>query len=105
MILAMETGGDLASLALLDGVEVVAERAFRHRMSLSRDLMPALDELRARAGAGWDDVQAVAVGLGPGSYTGLRIGVVTAKALAWASNRPLLGISSLAALVAPCLAP
>jgi tRNA threonylcarbamoyladenosine biosynthesis protein TsaB len=105
MILAMETGGELASLALLDGMDVVGERAFRHRMSLSKDLMPAADELLARAGAGWDDVEAVAVGLGPGSYTGLRIGVVTAKALAWASDRPILGISSLAALAAPHLAP
>jgi tRNA threonylcarbamoyladenosine biosynthesis protein TsaB len=105
MILALETGGDLASVALLDGLDVVAERAFRHRMSLSRDLMPAIEALLAEARVVWADVEAVAVGLGPGSYTGLRIGVVTAKALAWASDRPVLGISSLAALVAPDLAP
>jgi tRNA threonylcarbamoyladenosine biosynthesis protein TsaB len=101
MILALETGGNLASLSLLDGVEVVAERSFRHRMSLSRDLMPAIDQMLAAAEVPWEDVDAVAVGLGPGSYTGLRIGLVTAKTLAWASDRPLLGISSLAALVAP----
>lgn len=105
MILALETGGDLASLALLDGMDLVAERAFRHRMTLSRDLMPAVDELLAGAAVEWAQVDAVAVGLGPGSFTGLRIGVVTAKALAWAAGRPVLGISSLAALVAPHLAP
>ena len=105
MILALETGGDLASMALLAGLDLAAERAFRHRMSLSRDLMPAVDELLAQAGVAWDEIEAVAVGLGPGSYTGLRIGVVTAKGLAWASGRPVLGISSLAALVAPHLAP
>jgi tRNA threonylcarbamoyladenosine biosynthesis protein TsaB len=105
MILALETGGDLASLALLDGPDIVAERAFWHRMSLSRELMPAIAALLAEARAAWGDVEATAVGLGPGSYTGLRIGVVTAKALSWASGRPVLGISSLAALVAPHLAP
>jgi tRNA threonylcarbamoyladenosine biosynthesis protein TsaB len=105
MILAMETGGDLASLALLDGVDVVAERAFRHRMSLSRDLLPAIDQLLAAAEVPWAAVEAVAVGLGPGSYTGLRIGLVTAKSLAWAADRPVVGISSLAALVAPYPAP
>src|SRR5688572_7644865 len=105
MILALETGSSLASLALMDGLDIVAETAFRHRMVLSRDLMPAIDELLAGAGAAWDDVEAVAVGLGPGSFTGLRIGVVTAKALAWAARRAVLGISSLAALAAPHLAP
>ena len=105
MILALETGGELASVALLAGLDLVAERAFRHRMSLSRDLMPAVDALLAQAQVAWDEIEAVAVGLGPGSYTGLRIGVVTAKGLAWASGRPVLGISSLAALVAPHLAP
>src|SRR5260370_4567808 len=74
-------------------------------MSLSRGLMPAIEALLAEARVVWGDVEAVAAGLGPGSYTGLRIGVVTAKALAWASDRPVLGISSLAALVAPHLAP
>src|SRR5260370_36616798 len=74
-------------------------------MSLSRGLMPAIEALLAEARVVWDDVEAVAAGLGPGSYTGLRIGVVTAKALAWASDRPGLGISSPAPLVAPHLAP
>lgn len=105
MILALETGGDLASVALLDGADVVAERAFRHRMSLSSDLLPAIDRLLAAAEVQWAALEAVAVGLGPGSYTGLRIGLVTAKTLAWASDRPVLGISSLAALAAPYPAP
>jgi tRNA threonylcarbamoyladenosine biosynthesis protein TsaB len=101
MILALETGGELASVAVLDGPDVVAESAFRHRMSLSRDLLPAIDVLLARAQTGWVEIEAVAVGLGPGSFTGLRIGLVTAKSLAWAADRPVIGISSLAALVAP----
>src|SRR5436190_24364549 len=101
MILALETGGDLASVAVLDGLDVVAESAFRHRMSLSRDLLPTIDALLTRAQSGWEGIEAVAVGLGPGSFTGLRIGLVTAKSLAWAADRPVLGISSLAALVAP----
>jgi tRNA threonylcarbamoyladenosine biosynthesis protein TsaB len=101
MILALETGGELASLALLEERVVVAERAFRHRMALSRDLLPQMDSLLAQAGVDWPDIEAVAVGLGPGSYTGLRIGVVTAKSLAWSAGKPVIGIPSLAALVAP----
>jgi tRNA threonylcarbamoyladenosine biosynthesis protein TsaB len=101
MILAMQTGGELASLAVLDGMDVAAEIAFRHHMQLSRDLLPEVDALLKRVPAGWEDVDAVAVALGPGSFTGARIGVVTAKSLAWASGRPVLGICSLAALAAP----
>ncbi|MEA2470796.1 MAG: tRNA threonylcarbamoyladenosine biosynthesis protein TsaB [Thermoleophilaceae bacterium] len=66
----------------------------------SRELLPAVAELMERAGVGWGDVEGVAVGVGPGTFTGLRIGVATARALATAADLPVYPVSSLAALAA-----
>jgi tRNA threonylcarbamoyladenosine biosynthesis protein TsaB len=66
----------------------------------SRELMPAVAEVMERAGLGYADLDAVAVGVGPGGFTGLRIGVATARALAAAHGLELRPVSSLAALAA-----
>jgi tRNA threonylcarbamoyladenosine biosynthesis protein TsaB len=66
----------------------------------SRELMPAVAEQMEKAGVGWGDVDGVAVGVGPGTFTGLRIGVATARALATAARIPVHPVSSLAALAA-----
>jgi tRNA threonylcarbamoyladenosine biosynthesis protein TsaB len=65
------------------------------------ELMPAVARTMADAGAKWDDIEAVAVGVGPGTFTGLRIGIATARALAHARNLPVRPVSSLAALAEP----
>jgi tRNA threonylcarbamoyladenosine biosynthesis protein TsaB len=64
----------------------------------ARELMPGVAETMAEAGLGYRDLHAIAVGVGPGTFTGLRIGVATARALAHAHDIPVHPISSLAAL-------
>jgi tRNA threonylcarbamoyladenosine biosynthesis protein TsaB len=70
------------------------------RPAHARELMPAVAEVMDRAGLDFGDLDAIAVGVGPGTFTGLRIGIATARALASANGLPLKPVSSLAALAA-----
>ena len=64
----------------------------------ARELLPAVNDVMKRADVGFGELDAIAVGVGPGTFTGLRIGVATARALAKANDKPVRGVSSLAAL-------
>jgi tRNA threonylcarbamoyladenosine biosynthesis protein TsaB len=72
--------------------------ALTARPAHARELMPAVAEVMDRAGLGYEDLEGIAVGVGPGTFTGLRIGIATARALASAGNLLLRPVSSLAAL-------
>jgi tRNA threonylcarbamoyladenosine biosynthesis protein TsaB len=74
--------------------------ALAARPAHARELMPAVAEVMQRAGLGYGDLEAIAVGVGPGTFTGLRIGIATARALASANGLQVRPVSSLAALAA-----
>lgn len=98
-IIALETSGPIGGVAIvsMDGVcltEAHLDEASRH----GRGLMPAVETCLAEAGLTLQDARAVAVDQGPGSYTGLRVGVMAAKTLAYALSIPLVGVSSLDAI-------
>jgi tRNA threonylcarbamoyladenosine biosynthesis protein TsaB len=96
-ILGLDTATLTSGIAILDGDRVLAEA--RHDASgRTADLLVAIDAAFARAGLEPTAIDAVAIGAGPGSFTGLRIGMATAKGIAFATQRPLWLVSSLAAL-------
>jgi tRNA threonylcarbamoyladenosine biosynthesis protein TsaB len=93
LVLAFDTATDVATSALVSDGEPLGERASR-----AVRILEDIDELLAEAALERTDVEAIAVGTGPGSYTGLRMGLVTARALALALEVPVAGVSTLAAL-------
>jgi tRNA threonylcarbamoyladenosine biosynthesis protein TsaB len=98
LVLALDTSTLVATAALLRGERVLGEIE-RRVTTHSERLLSAIDELLRGAGVKVAEVDAIACGRGPGSFTGLRIGMSTAKGLSWAMEKPLVTVSSLAALV------
>lgn len=96
-LLALDTATEALSVALLiDGALLVREsRPVRGHAEL---LLPMVDALLAEAGQSLSQLDAFAVGRGPGAFTGVRIGVSVAQGLAFATGRPIVGVSDLAAL-------
>ncbi len=93
--LALDTTTDISSIAITDGPEILGEYNFLHRMDLSQRLMPNIVNLLKDCKLAMSDIEAIGVSLGPGSFTGLRIGVVTAKTLAQTLDIPIAGIVTL----------
>jgi tRNA threonylcarbamoyl adenosine modification protein YeaZ len=95
LTLAFDTATDVATSALVDGDEVLAERASR-----AQTLLEDVDALLRQGGAHPRDLDALAVGIGPGSFTGVRIGLAAARGLALSLDLRGAGISTLDALAA-----
>jgi tRNA threonylcarbamoyladenosine biosynthesis protein TsaB len=95
LILAFDTATDVATSALVSDGEVLGER-----LSRAVTLLEDVDALLRQAGAHTGDVEALAVGIGPGSFTGVRVGLATARGLALALDVPVAGVSTLDALAA-----
>ena len=101
LLLALDTAGDTLSFALHDGAALLAEHSWRAARQPTTQLAPAVARSLAAFG-GAPALGALAVSLGPGSYTGLRSGIALAQGLAEAHELPLLGIGAHEALVAAC---
>ncbi|MCH7484277.1 MAG: tRNA (adenosine(37)-N6)-threonylcarbamoyltransferase complex dimerization subunit type 1 TsaB, partial [Chloroflexi bacterium] len=89
------TASALASVALSRGGEVIAESTWHCQRNHTVELLPAIEQLLANASVSKSDLTAVFVSVGPGMYTGLRVGVATAQGLARASDLPLVGVGRL----------
>ncbi|GAB4451105.1 MAG: tRNA (adenosine(37)-N6)-threonylcarbamoyltransferase complex dimerization subunit type 1 TsaB [Chloroflexi bacterium OHK40] len=98
MLLAIDTSTSLTGLALYHAEGVRAECVWESGRNHTAQLLPQLDLLLRHIGAARDDLRAVAVALGPGSWSGLRVGVSVAKGMALAGGLPLLGVNTLEAL-------
>lgn len=98
-VLAFDTSSKALSLAILEDKQVLAEMTINIKKNHSITLMPAIDFLMASLDWTSKDLDRIVVAEGPGSYTGLRIAVATAKTLAHTLNIELVGMSSLLALV------
>lgn len=101
LILAIDTSGDTCSVAASDNAAVRAEYSFRHERHLSERISAIVAFLLRDAGLALSDIEAFAAGLGPGSFTGVRVGVTMAKVWAMTLEKPVVGISSLDALAEP----
>lgn len=99
-VLALETSGSTASVAALQDASVLDETTLSAAKRTAQTLAPGIRDLLQRVGWRPSDVQLVAVAVGPGSFTGLRLGVTTAKAFAYAVGAELLGVNTLEVIAA-----
>ena len=100
--LALDTSGPVGSVAVVGGegsrIRVLSQRALGEGMRRGVELFPSIEAALREAGVSAREIDVVAVGTGPGSYTGLRVGVTAARALAYATGAELIGIPSCDAL-------
>lgn len=99
-VLALDSSTVTASAAVLDGDTVLSECSCGVRATHAEQLLPLVRDALARAGLPLDAIARIAAGIGPGSFTGVRIGLATAKGLSVATGIPLVGVCGLDALAA-----
>ena len=93
LILAFDTSAAHCAAALLSGDVLLAARSEEMGRGQAERLMPMLEEVLAEAGAGWRDLAALGVGIGPGNFTGVRIAVAAARGLALGLAVPAIGVT------------
>lgn len=95
MLLAIDTSTRNVAIAIYDGIQVLCESIWASRDYHTIELAPAISDTLYRAGLGVQDLKLLAVATGPGSFTGLRIGLAVAKGIALACHLPIIGIPTL----------
>jgi len=98
LILGFDTSAAHCAAALLCGGRVIASRAEAMTRGQAERLMPLLEEVLAEGGARWSDLARIGVGVGPGNFTGIRIGVSAARGLALALDIPAIGVTTFQAI-------
>lgn len=98
IVVALDTSTAAMAMAIVRGDEVLGEVLSMAERNHSVEVVSKLKALMADCGVTAETLDGIAVGRGPGSYTGMRIGVTVAKTLAWTWNKPIVGVSSLEAL-------
>jgi len=98
IVLALESSATAASTALLKDDTLLAESYQRSGLTHSATLLPMMTDMLSRCGQSLESVDLLAVSAGPGSFTGLRIGVATVKGLAYGTDKPCIGVSTLEAM-------
>ena len=97
-VLSIDTSGRWNAIGLIDGNQALGDLVWEARDNSLRDVILNIDLVLGSAGLTLADVDGLAVGIGPGSWTGVRVGITVGKILAYATDKPLCGISSLDAL-------
>ena len=95
ILLHIETATDVCSVALSRGTEIIGLKEEAGGNNHAKNLLPFVDEVLKQSGVHMSEINGVAVSIGPGSYTGLRIGVSTAKGIAYTAGIPVMAISTL----------
>ena len=102
IILGMDTSSVNATVAVMNDKKLIGEFIISNDRTHSQIIMPLLDDLLKKCGIDVSDIDVFSVSVGPGSFTGLRIGMATIKTLAQVCSKPVIGVSSLDALYHNC---
>jgi tRNA threonylcarbamoyladenosine biosynthesis protein TsaB len=105
LVLGIETTSSFSGVALNRDGTPVGEIEFHHEMSLLRELTPRIDELLSEHSLELNGIEGLGVSIGPGSFTGLRIGLATAKSIAYSLGVPIVGLNTLEILARNVAAP
>ena len=97
-LLSIDTSSDVCSVAILEDDNLIKELNITDSKTHSENLMPLVDKLFKETGLQLSDMGAIACSIGPGSFTGIRIGIATVKAMAEVFNLPVIGVTSLETL-------
>ena len=98
IVLGIDTSGYTNAIGVVDGDRVLADRSFDAKTDSLEQIVADIDGTLKSAGLALEDVPGIGVGLGPGSWTGIRVGVTVGKMLAFSAGKPVAGVSTLEAL-------
>lgn len=101
-ILALETSTSEGGLAIMENQKVLAEHPFKTNENFGQNLFPLIDQIFKETNLTLKDIGLICVNTGPGSYTGLRVGVTCTNTLSWVNQIPCVGVSNLYNMAYSC---